>query len=229
MLRAHAAHRRWQSGSGRLPAIAGVQDMILDWSELLLCYGADVARYRDRFATAGETTNALLCCRFTPSNSGVAASGGAHAERKLLISSLWTSEIPDAFANWEPDGSSPIVVTLVINRTPCRSCTGMLVKALSALQWQFAARVPQGRFLLACRGAYEGRPTEAGYCENATTMGDLKALQDVGWSPCVLKVGSELPPSGKQLLQALGNLRDNDKKCLHLPGASNRLWSSRRR
>jgi hypothetical protein len=201
--------------------------MILDWPELLMCYGADIAEYRDRFATAGETTNALLCCRFTPSNSRVAASGGAHAERKLLISSLWTREIPEAFANWNPIGSAPIVVTLVINRTPCRACTGTLVKALSVLQWHFAARVPQARFLLACRGAYEGKPNEAGYYENATTTGDLKVLQDVGWSLCVLKVGDELSPSGRQLLQALGNLSDNSKKAVHLTGAPNRRRPAR--
>jgi hypothetical protein len=199
--------------------------MILPWSELLVCYGADIAQYRDRFATAGETTHALLCCRFTSANARVASSGGAHAERKLLISPLWLSEIPHAFANWNPTGASPIVVTLVINRTPCRTCTGTLVKALSDLQWRFAARVPEGRFLLACRGAYEGRETAAGYHANATTVGDLKVLQDVGWSLCVLQVGDVLPPSGRQLLQALGNLRGNEKRQIHLTGAASRRRS----
>jgi len=193
---------------------------ILEWSELQLCYGAEIAVYRERFATAGDTTHALLCCRFTPSNSRIRSSGGQHAERKLLMSSLWTKEIPTAFANWLPadKSASPIVVTLVINRSPCRDCTGWLVKALTDLQWRFAARVPQGQFLLACRGAYEGKPTEAGYYEHATTIGDLKLLQDAGWRICVLQVGDELSPSGKQLLQALQRLRNNARPSVRLSG-----------
>jgi hypothetical protein len=41
------------------------------------------------------------------------------------------------------------------------------------------------------------------FYESATTVGDLRRLRDVGWELCVLQTGTELPPSGRELLQAI--------------------------
>jgi len=180
--------------------------MIMDWQDLVSCYGEELDEYRGHFAEAGETTYGLLCCCFAPSNARLAASGGEHSERKLLDSPLWTHEIPAALRAWTPLQRSPIVVTMVINRSPCRSCTGALEDALESLQWRFAGGFENARFLLACRGAYQGKVTSAGYYENSTTIGGLNRLQKVGWNLCVLRVGETLAPSGKQRLQAIRSL-----------------------
>ncbi len=180
--------------------------MILHWEQLAPVYGPEVDRYSDRFAKAKESTSAMLCCRLTESNARIAASGGDHAERKLLDSGLWTFEIPNALEHWVRPDQSPVVVTLLVNRTPCHECAGALVSALRHLQWRFAARFPNARFLLACLGAYEGKPGPQGLYPDQTTMGDLRRLHEVGWSLCVLQVGPKLSPRGEMLHQALNTL-----------------------
>lgn len=180
--------------------------MIMNWQDLVNCYGEEIDGYREHFAEAGETTYGLLCCCFAPSNARLAASGGEHSERKLLGSPLWSHEIPAALQAWTPLQRSPIVVTMVINRSPCRSCTGALEAALRSLQWRFAAGFEKAHFLLACRGAYQGKVTSAGYYEHSTTIGGLNRLQKVGWNLCVLQVGNSLAPSGRQLLEAVRSL-----------------------
>jgi hypothetical protein len=177
--------------------------MILHWRQLPLHYGGEVDAHRVHFEEAGQTTYALLCCRFAPGNDRLAPSGGDHAERKLLASPLWTQEIPVALANWSTLNHSRIVVTMAINRTPCPACTRALVHALTELQWKFALRFEHARFILACRGAYQGTISEAGFYEQATTTGDLRLLQEAGWELCVLQLSEALPPSGRELLQAL--------------------------
>lgn len=178
--------------------------MILHWQQLSLYYGGELAAYEQHFAEAGETTYALLCCRFAPSHARVAPNRGTHAERRLLASPLWQQEIPMALQNWSPLQHTRIVVTLAINRSPCRVCADQLVQALSDLQWNLARRFEHARFILACRGAYRGRVSEeAGYYDQATTDGDLMRLADAGWELCVLQMADELAPSGRELLQAL--------------------------
>ena len=100
-----------------------------------------------------------------------------------------------------------MVVTIALNRSPCPTCTVELTDALRALQWEFPARFLGSRFILASRGAYQGQVTETGYYSNATTMAGLQRLRSVGWELCVLQEGASLPPSGGELLQALGRIR----------------------
>jgi len=182
------------------------REMILHWDQVPLYYGSELVAHRHRFAQAAQSTYALLCCRLTPGNDRMRASGGAHAEEKLLQSDLWTDELPRALAAWSPLSRGRIVVTMLVSRTPCRTCTDALVQALVTLQWNHPASFPHARFILACRGAYQGCVTDSGYYGNATTVGGLTRLGNAGWELCVLQVGDTLPRSGSDLLQAIRRL-----------------------
>jgi hypothetical protein len=169
-----------------------------------LYYGGEVEGYRKHFEEASETTYALLCCRFARGDDRLAPSRGDHAERRLLTSPLWTQEIPAALMSWSPLNRTRVVVTMAINRTPCRECVTWLTRALTDLQWEFAQRFQDSRFILACRGAYRGKISgELGFYDQATTGTDLMHLADAGWELCVLQVAEELAPSGRDLLQTL--------------------------
>ena len=89
-------------------------------------------------------------------------------------------------------------MTIAINRSPCRSCSTLLIKALDDLHARFPLRCQQNRFVLACRGVYEDVEMV-----NATTSNDLIRLKDAGWELCVLQVGSELPDRGRELLKGI--------------------------
>jgi hypothetical protein len=182
--------------------------MIMRWRQLILHYGGQIDTHKDRFEEAGEATYALLCCRFSSGDDRLASSGGSHAERKLLESVLWMEDIPAALADWSELDRGRIVVTMAINRTPCPTCADALERSLREMQWKHAKSFEHARFVLACRGAYEGRPTAAGRYPNATTTAALRRLADVGWELCVLQTGDTLPPSGRELLQTLERMSD---------------------
>lgn len=171
--------------------------MILHWDQLPLHYGPELDAHRSHFEEAGQTTFGLLCCRFSPSDDRLGYSDGAHAEERLLTSDIWSREIPQAFEGWMP-GGSPIVVTMALNRSPCRVCAARLVQALGALQRRFPLRCEQNRFLLACRGVYE-----AGSAAQSTSFNDLRRLHAAGWQLCVLQTGARLSNRGQILLDSL--------------------------
>jgi hypothetical protein len=171
--------------------------MILHWEQLPLHYGPEVATHRGRFETAGQTTYGILCCRFGPDDVRLASQDGEHAEARLLQHEIWTTHIPQALDRWEPR-DNPIVVTMAINRSPCRNCSALLVTALGALSRRFPARCDMNRFILASRGIYEDARMQ-----QATTRNDLVRLRDAGWELCVLQVGATLPPVGRHLLEGI--------------------------
>jgi hypothetical protein len=171
--------------------------MLLHWDQMVLHYGAEIGAYRQQFVTAGQTTYALLCCRFAPGDYLLRPSSGDHAEARLLESEIWTEQIPQALADWDPRGSR-IVVTIAINRSPCRNCTQLLVGALNALHRRFPVACDANRFILASRGAYEDSAMQV-----ATTRNDLIRLRDAGWELCVLQVEAALSARGRILLEGL--------------------------
>lgn len=176
--------------------------MILHWQQMVLHYGGAVGVHRHRFERASQATYALLCCRFAPGEDRLVANAVDHAERRLLQSSLWRTEIPEAIAGSSSLDRNKIVVTMAVNRSPCPDCARRLTQSLIDLHHRFPKRMDHARFVLASRGAYQGRVTDAGYFGHATTTGDLRRLRDVGWEVCVLQLGGELSPSGQQLLEA---------------------------
>lgn len=184
--------------------------MILHWDQLPLHYGSEVASHRSRFEAATQTTYALLCCKFLPGDDRLVPSQGDHAEQRILASPTWRTDLPAALQGWSPLNHSQIVVTLALNRSPCRACARALSFALKSLQWRHALAFQNSRFLLASRGAYQGKVSSTlDYYDQATTTGDLKELRDAGWELCVLQLGGQLAPSGRELLQTLA--RDSGK------------------
>lgn len=181
--------------------------MILHWRDLSSYYGSEIDAHRSFFEQAGQTTYGLLCCRFAPGNERREPSRGDHAEQRLLGSALWTREIPAALESWTELNRSPILVSLLINRSPCPMCTAELASALQALERRFPKRFQHAHFVLASRGAYQGKINpQLGYYDEATTVGGLRRLSGAGWKLCVLQTGTELSPSGVQLQQALKRL-----------------------
>jgi hypothetical protein len=126
--------------------------MILRWKELVECYGQEVEAHKSKFLSSQMATYGLLCCRyddicFDHSYHGV------HAEPRLLDSRVWKSIIPAALKAWRPvDGADAILVVIVLNRSPCPSCSELLVGALAALNRSYPLACEESTFILACRG-----------------------------------------------------------------------------
>jgi hypothetical protein len=171
--------------------------MILHWAQLVLHYGPELDVHRPKFEAAGQTTYGLLCCRAAPAGDRLSYSSGEHAEERLLGSEMWRAQIPAALENWT-ELDTPIVVAMVINRSPCRPCATLLATALDALHARFPLRAQQNRFLLASRGVYEDARMV-----DYTRRSDLVRLRDAGWELCVLQVGAELPDRGQILLEGI--------------------------
>lgn len=192
--------------------------MLLHWNQLEHYYGPEIRAHRSHFHNPGQSTYGLLCCRFAHDHTRLAPSSGDHSEERLLQGQLW-QQISNAVRNWvsyKTDKGSKVIVTMALNRSPCHPrCVPALFSALNQLQTSYSRRFfDSWRFILACRGAYQGTVTDAGYFENATTDLDLQRLTDAGWEVCVLQTtlpasgstlepGDALPPSGRSLLQAL--------------------------
>jgi len=171
--------------------------MILHWRQLVLHFGPEIDAYRHHFEVAGRATFGLLCCRFTPDDDRLDQSAGDHAEARLLQSVNWRTQLPQALAAWTPY-NSPIVVAMVINRSPCQNCAELLIAALSDLSRRFPAAVEANRFILASRGAYEDAAMRV-----ATRQVDLVGLRDAGWELCVLQTGGELSARGDILREGI--------------------------
>lgn len=171
--------------------------MILHWQQLELYYGGHLRNHRPRFERGTRTTYGLLCTRYSPADSRLTASSGAHCEEHLISSEAWQQDIPQALAQWDTR-DHPIVTTLVINRSPCTNCTERLVSALLTYHQRFPLRAHLNRFILASRGAYEDAAMET-----RTTQNGLQRLHAAGWELCVLQVGNALPARGRILLEGI--------------------------
>jgi hypothetical protein len=187
--------------------------MILYWNDLVACYGVDVVPHRRKFESADWATYAMFCSRLLRSGSRVVANDALHAEGELLRHRAWRSALPAALRTLRPSTEHRTIGVLVLNRSPCRECTKLLIAGLNELAVRLHALFPNLQAILACRGAYLGRaePDEDGqaWYRQATTTGDLERLDDAGWRVCVLQVGSELSTRGKWLLEAIERLPRN--------------------
>lgn len=174
--------------------------MILHWDQLGLHYGhALLNNHRSQFAEAHQTTYGLLCCRYSPTEDPLGYSAGMHAEERLLQSAMWQRHIPQALRHWTPH-DSPVIVTLALNRSPCRRCVEHLIRALAALYRQRPAGLAN-RFILVAKGAYEDAEGR-----QSTTQRDLFRLKNAGWELGVLQVGPTLSARGRILLEGIQRL-----------------------
>ena len=171
--------------------------MILHWEQLLLYYGESLKQHQDKFEKATQTTYGLLACRNSPTHCQIGASAGEHAEQKLLGTVLWTQQIVDAIGQSETT-DDPIVTTIVLNRSPCQNCSGLLVHAIDKLHQLYPFRAQHNRFILASLGAYEDSAMKI-----VTTQSDLVRLRNAGWELAVLQFGASLSQRGNILLQGI--------------------------
>ena len=185
--------------------------MILHWQQLLLHYAGDYDRdqlnaHRGLLERAGETTYAVLLCKWTPRGDRRRPSyHGVHAEQRLLQTPMWTEQIPNALQEWFEMKPGGIVITMALNRTPCGECADKLAQALHKLEMRFPARVPNARFICATRGYYQGNfVTSAGIRrDRVTTDKGLERMREAGWELCVLQFNGALPDRGRELLEYL--------------------------
>jgi hypothetical protein len=216
------------------------EPLILNWADIVSLYGESLDIYKSNFLVSRDSTYGLLLSRFTdpvfeyqgkPSKTEVerlqkagvpsAYEGSIHAERYLVGSAQWTDEIAGTFRNWpnRPSGL-PVVVFMILSRSPCPTCSNLLCSALNDLKKINEQAVDNSRFVLACRGAYGGprkkadapgtAPTTPSNRElmlktvfKSTSNHDLIRLQQAGWWLCALQAGDKLAPSGKVFLQGI--------------------------
>lgn len=179
--------------------------MILHWDNFSRYYSDGfnhLNQYRSKFEAAGQTTFALLCCHYAPAGHLLkpSTSNHVHAEQNLLQTEMWTKQIPQALEEWN-QFNDKMIVTMVVNRSPCQICAPLLVKALNHLHAQFPLRCEQNRFILAFRGVYEDKNFT-----HYTTITDLRRLKEAGWELCVLQMGPTLSNRGQMLLEGLKNI-----------------------
>lgn len=174
--------------------------MILQWKDLAECYGNKINNYKINFETAGRTTFALLfCSKYTyQEHSMMESSNGVHAEEKLLETDMWKKEIPKALKDSTELSGSRIIVTMVINRSPCELCSPYLISALNRLHYDFPVQFEKSCFILASKGYYEDKKFKI-----ATKVSTLKKLKMAGWRLCVLQTGDKISKRGYGLLKAL--------------------------
>jgi hypothetical protein len=179
--------------------------MILNWDDFS-CFYSDgfnnLNQYKSKFEAASQTTFALLCCSYAHEGHLLkpSISNCVHAEQNLLQSDMWTTQIPLALSNWN-ELNDQIIVTMVINRSPCQICAPLLENALIEFHKKFPLRCDRSRFILACLGAYEDKNFT-----QFTTINDLIRLKNAGWELAVLEVDRKITERGNILLEGLKNI-----------------------
>jgi hypothetical protein len=186
--------------------------MIITWDSLVECFGPEIDTHRPKFAVSEETTFGLLLSRYGSTKLRYSYKK-THAEPNLLASDVWRKDIPEALRHWtELDGDNAIVVVMVLSRSPCSTCSELLVQELNELNKVNDLAFDRNSFVLACRGAYNPNPkggpdASVPVSYVSTSNHDLIRLRDVGWGLCVLQVGKQLAPSGEELLLGLKNIQ----------------------
>ncbi len=185
---------------------------VLQWQDALAWFGNDLDEHARRLETAGQTTYGLLACRFLHGDSALEASRDRlHAERHLLLTDLWTEQLPRALDTWD-QRSGPMLVLLALNRTPCADCASRLARALNRLNDRFPLGAERQHFVLAARGYYQGRGfmesdrarvKEGQPSRDVTTHRSLQAMREAGWRLAALDFGNGLSRRGQEWLEYL--------------------------
>lgn len=174
----------------------------LSWNDLVEYFGDDLAIHRLPLSSAGWNTYGLLASRFVANDTlGLVNGEGEHAERKLVGSTLWTQDLDQALAAWHPN-SSPMLVLLAINRSPCADCAHLLADALHRIHNKYPLTAEKHIFLLASLGYYHSSKDEkrapGALPKSFTTERGLRALRDAGWRLCTLSFDGKLTRRGKE-------------------------------
>ena len=186
-------------------------NLTVHWNDVSSYFKGEVNVHRDRLANASRSTFAVLGCKGAPGEPPLFESEfGDHAEERLLQSPAWTQHVVHALESASEPESSPLMVMVMINRSPCSHCAGVLAKALRALEQRFPTRVPHQHFIVASRGYYHSAKhdkTGGGDPRAVTTEGALRNLQRAGWTHLVLQFHDELPRRAVELQRGLLRVR----------------------
>lgn len=179
--------------------------MILHWEQIVLHYGKNgdqnIKQHKEKLAKAHQSTYGLLYSHVNFDEIELKSSGGGHAEEKIIASDAWQKHIPRAISQQAWGTKEQFNVIIALNRSPCGSCTRLLVNALGDIQRRYPLRAFNNRFILASLGAYGAYNPEPG--DKRTSVANLTALKNAGWELCVLQVGSSLTRDGSQLATCL--------------------------
>lgn len=189
----------------------------LHWADAVAYYGPELSQHERMLCVAGNATYGLLGCHAAAGDSlRLASREGEHAERRLIASTLWTRDIAAAIAAARDPRSAPVLVLLMINRSPCAHCAHLLSSALHALHDRHPLGFERHAFVLASLGYYQGRrfmngepapnvrPNERSRA--VTTDRALQEMHDAGWRLCTLVPGTGRTRRGGEQAEAFARL-----------------------
>ena len=183
----------------------------LDWADATAYYGSGLEVHRKPLSEASMATYGLLACRFLKGDTEQVVNGdGDHAEQKLIRSSLWTEELDHALADWDPR-SSPMLVLVALNRSPCGDCAHLLASALNHYNDRYALTTERQHFVLASLGYYHSNKatqhSARGLPQTFTTDKGMRALKEAGWKLCTLTFDAKTTRRGRELSTYLRQIR----------------------
>jgi hypothetical protein len=184
---------------------------ILHWNDAVAYFGNELKAHRLALGEASMATHCLLACRSVHSGTAKVVSGdGEHAERRLLQSTVWKTEINTALSAWHPH-DAPMLVLVVLNRSPCADCAHSLADALHKFNDRYALTTEKQHFVLASLGYYHSNKdivrSAAGLPQTFTTDRGMRALAEAGWKLCALDFGQGLTLRGREFHAYLQQLQ----------------------
>jgi hypothetical protein len=185
-------------------------DGILRWSDAVGYFGDDIEGHRGALCKATQSTYGLLACRIAEGDaSSVVSGGGEHAERKLIRSSVWNEDLNATLSSWDPR-RTPMLVLVMLNRSPCGDCAHLLASALHRFNDKYALTTENQHFVLAALGYYhsntEKERKNGAPPQTYTTDRGLRALKEAGWKLCTLSFDIGLTRRGQELNNYLNRL-----------------------
>jgi hypothetical protein len=184
-------------------------DGILHWKDAIFHFGNNLKDYRTELSKAAYSTYALLVCRSAMSGtSDIENRRGEHAEERLVLCDMWKKDLDAALSAWD-HLAEPMIILLIINRSPCSYCSHILSGALHYFNDKYALTTEKQHFILASLGHYNSnKPVEYvdGYARTYTTERGLREMKEAGWKLCTVDFGHGLTRRGSQLHAYLKNI-----------------------
>lgn len=198
--------------------------MYLEWNDMLKYYGGQLNQHNNDFnefyisdySAAGRKTHAMLIFK---NSTGVVSpfesqeepkldtqeSNKTHAENLLLHAKAWTDLLPEAI---KQSNAQSVVVSLVLNRTTCKSCSDLLIsKRKAVLNGLPKSQADKCKFIVASSGLY-----------SKTSADELQALKTNGWIVAALKINGATAPRFQTLMNLLTKELNQEDRALDLNG-----------
>jgi len=176
---------------------------ILNWNDAVDYFGNELEPHRKKLCEASWATYGLLACRSAQGGTTRVVNGdGEHAERKLIMSDIWAKDLDSALSTWDPR-STPMLILVLLNRSPCSDCSHLLAGALHQYNDRYALTTEKQHFILGSLGYYHSnKPPDEGKGQLPKTFSTdrgMRAMIDAGWKLCVIDFGPGLTRRGHEL------------------------------